>query len=58
MDQEKINEYKKYRNMVQKEINREKQNYYRQKIEQHGNNNKKLWDCVNEIINDKKKKYR
>lgn len=47
----KDNEYKRYRNKLTELIQHTKNEYYKQKVLEAGNNNKKIWDTINEATN-------
>ena len=49
------NYYKNYRNIVTTLIKTSKNNFYKGKILEAGNNYRKVWDCINEITNCNKK---
>lgn len=49
---QKISEYKDYRNRLKKIINSAKNGYYKNKIDQHTNNIKKIYKLVTEITNE------
>jgi len=48
------NQYKKYRNTLNKLIQKEKNNYYKQKIIDSANDYKKVWGFINELTGSKK----
>lgn len=50
---QKENEYKKYRNTLNKKLKYEKNLYYKQKLYENRNNIRKTWQIINEIIGKK-----
>jgi len=55
VDQEKVDEYKKFKNKLQNEIKRAKQTFFKEKIETGSGNPKLMWNQVNEILGKKSK---
>ena len=53
--QEKVDEYKKFKNKLQNEIKRAKQTFFKEKIETGRGNPKLMWNQVNEILGKKSK---
>ena len=59
-----LNKYREYRNLTNNLIKKVKRDYYHNKILENKNNIKKIWETVNESLNEKKsnniviKKYR
>jgi hypothetical protein len=47
--------YTRYRNVLRNLIKQAKQNYFRNKILQSKTNNKKLWNCIDELLDKKRK---
>ena len=54
-DSNKWNKYKKYRNKLKHIIEYAKMTYFKNQIAQKGNNSRKLWSTINEILNKGKK---
>jgi len=54
-DSNKWNKYKKYRNKLNHIIEYAKMTYFKNQIAQKGNNSRKLWSTINEILNKGKK---
>jgi len=48
--------FKTYRNNLKKLIEITRQNYYKEQVKEAGNNNKKVWQCINEATNNVSKK--
>ena len=53
-DQEFTDEYKTYRNLLTLLKNKSHDNYYREKLSQHGQNKSKTWLLINEITQRKR----
>ena len=52
-DEQLFNEYKKYRNVLNRTIERAKRNYYNQRVALNKNNPNQLWKTINDIANIK-----
>jgi len=52
-----ISHFKTYRNVLTKCIKTAKYNYYKQKINNSGNNYKNIWNCINEVSGYRQRKY-
>ena len=49
------NVYKRHRNLLNRMIKKAKSDYYKEKLEASGNNSKKIWIVINEILAKRKK---